>query len=265
MPATFRSNAERGPLLLKPHSVLYPPIPRHSGPGANDNPDEHHAGVDTVWKPVHGTPEGSDSLLTLRYFSMQSLQLRLGQLMQGRGLPHSPEINLFLRGRFDHVYVTTPAYHRMASAADQRLGDPQNQPLYFDVSAQRLVIDVSRCFVARSSKLTADTVRGLVTLAESPSFKRFVDRLWSEQEPLGSPRLATLAVEVLHETARCITRHVLKEPDLVLTLPAQRLVDDVGARRVAQALLTGAAWETQTTVDAFADLWRQGLSTSPSR
>ncbi|GAB4090870.1 hypothetical protein [Hydrogenophaga soli] len=265
MPAPHRPSAERSSLLLKPHSILYPPIPRHSARGTEDTLDELHAGVDTVWKPVHGTFDCSDSLLTLRYFSMQSLQLRLGQLMQGRGALHSPEVSLFLRGRFDHVYVTTPAYLRMAANTVQMLGDPQQQPLFFDVAAQRMVIDVSRCFVPQSSQLAADTVRGLVSISESNSFKRFVERLWAELEPDWSPGLATLAVDVLHDTARCITRHVLKEPELSLTMPAQRLADEVGARRVAQALLTGAAWETKATVEAFAALWRQGLSSTPTR
>jgi hypothetical protein len=58
---------------------------------------------------------------------------------------------------------------------------------------------------------------------------------------------------------------VLREPNLQLTTFAQRLVEEVGARRIAQALLTSSADETHATVEAFAALWRQSLSdSSPS-
>ncbi len=259
MPATFHPSPERSSLLLKPHTILYPPVPRGSGKVAEDLAHELNTDLDTVWKPMHGMLDCSDSLLTLRYFSVQSLQMRLGQLMQGRSMLLSPEINLFLKGRFDHVYVTTASYRRFAAGTGQVLGDPRNLPLYFDVPGRRLVIDVSRSFVAKSSQVTAGATQGLIALAESPSLKGHAERLWVALDPECPPGLVTLAVDVLQETVRCITRHVLREPNLQLTPPAQRLVEDVGARRVAQALLTSSADETHATVEAFAALWREGL------
>jgi hypothetical protein len=265
IPATFHPSTERSLVLLKPHTILYPPVPRGSGRVAEDLPHELNADVDTVWKPAHATLDCSDSLLTLRYFSVQSLQLRLGQLMQGRSVLLSPEINLFLKGRFDHVYVTTASYQRFAAGTGQVLGDPRSQPLFFDVPGQRLVIDVSRSFVAKSSQATAGAVQGLIALAESPSLKGHAERLWMALEPGCKPGLMRLAVSVLQDTVRCITRHVLREPNLQLTTFAQRLVEEVGARRIAQALLTSSADETHATVEAFAALWRQSLSdSSPS-
>lgn len=262
MPATLHPSTERSSLLLKPHTILYPPVPRGSGRVAEDLALELNTDVDTVWKPMHGMLDCSDSLLTLRYFSMQALQLRLGQLMQGRSMLLSPEINLFLKGRFDHVYVTSASYRRFAGGTGQVLGDPRSQPLYFDVPGRRLVVDVSRSFAAKSSQVTAGAIQGLIALAESPSLKGHVERLWVALEPDCSPGLVTLAVSVLQETVRCITRHVLREPNLQLTRPAQRLAEDVGARRIAQALLTSSADETHATVEAFAALWRQSLSAS---
>lgn len=265
MLAPYRPSAERSALLLKPHRILYPPLSRHSVAGDKNAPHKVHVGVDTIWKPVHGSFDCSDSLLTLRYFSMQTLQLRLGQLMQGRGALCGPDVRQFLRGRFDHVYVTTPSYLQMAANTPQMLGDAKKQPLYFDVAEPQLVIDVSRCFVPQSSQLAADTVRGLVTMVASNSFKWLVEHLWAELRPKWSPGLRALAVDVLHDTARCITRHVLKEHDHVLTPPEQRLANEVGGRCVAQAVLTGSARETKTTVDAFAVLWHQGVFSKPSR
>lgn len=265
MPATFHPRTERTSLLLKPHTILYPPVPRGSGRVTEDIAHELNTELDTVWKPMHGMLDCSDSLLTLRYFSMQSLQLRLAQLMQGRSLLLSPEINLFLKGRFDHVYVTTTSYRRFAGGIGQVLGDPKNQPLFFDVPGRRLVVDVSRSFAAKSSQVTAGAVQGMIALAESPSLKGHVERLWVSLEPACSHDLVALAARALQETARCITRHVLREPDLRLTRLEQRLAEDVGSRRIAHALLTSAAEETHATVEAFAALWRPSLCATPSR
>lgn len=257
MSAIYHPSTERSSLLLKPHTILYPPVPRGSGRMAEDIPHELKTDVDTVWKPSQGMPDCSDALLTLRYFSMQSLQLRLGQLMQGRSMLLSPEINLFLKGRFDHVYVATATYHRLAADAGQVLGDPRRKPIYFDVPSQRLVIDASRSFVATSSHVTAGAIQGLIALAESPILKGYVERLWIALEPECKPGMVRLAVRVLQDTARSITRHVLREPNHQLTKSAQRLVEEVGARRIAQALLTSSADETRATVEAFAAWWRQ--------
>lgn len=259
MPAAAQSNAERGALLLRPHDLLYPPVARGDEGLPGEGPSELNAGMGTIWKPVDDAHDGNDSLLTLRYFSMQALQLRLGQLMQGPGVPLSHGVNLFLKGRFDQVYVDAPAYRRLAGGTSDVLGDPRSQALFFDVPGQRLVIDTSRCFVAGSSVATPAAVCGVVAMAESPRFGAFVDRHRCGLGPEASDAQIVLAGNTLRDSARCVTRHVLKEPSLQLSAPAERLVREVGARVVARALLTGSTGEMQATVAAFAAWWKQGL------
>lgn len=259
MPAAAHLNAGHGALLLKPHALLYPPIVRSDNGVAADSLREFNAGMGTLWRPADDGVPGGDSLLTMRYFGMQSLQLRLEQLMQGPGTPYSPAVDLFLKGRFDQVYVDAAAYRRLAAAVSEVLGDPHAQPLFFDLSGQRLVVDMSRCFVAQASLPTAEAVRGMVAMTESPRFQAWIERHRCGLGPDVSNAQATLAGNTLQDTARCLTRHVLKEPSLQLTPPAERLARDVGARIVARALLTGSAGETQATVAAFAAWWKQGL------
>lgn len=259
MPPVAHLNTQRGALLLKPHTMLSPPVARGGEGVSTDSVPDLNAGMGTIWRPADGLHEGSDSLLTMRYFSIQALQLRLGQLMQGRGVLHSPEINLFLKGRFDHVYVDTAKYRRIAEGCTHVLGDPLGQPLYFDVPAQRLVIDMSRCFIADSSQATPAAVRGVVVMTESPRFKEFIDRHRCGLGADASNAQVVLAGNTLQDSARCVTRYVLKEPALQLTPPAEQLARDVSARVVARALLTGSAGEMQATVAAFAARWKQGL------
>lgn len=258
MPAAAHLNAGHGALLLKPHALLYPPVVRGSNGVAAESLREFNAGMGTLWRPVDDVVPGSDSLLTMRYFGMQSLQLRLEQLMQGPGTPYSPAVDLFLRGRFDHVYVDAAGYRRLAAAAGEVLGDPHAQPLFFDLPGQRLVVDMSRCFVAHASLPTADAVRGLVAMTESPRFQASLDRSRCGIGPDASAAQVALAGHTLREAARCVTRHVLKEPLLQLSAPAERLAREVGTRVVARALLTGAAGEIEATVAAFAAWWKQG-------
>jgi hypothetical protein len=259
MPPLAHLNTQRGALLLKPHTMLDPPVARGWDSAAADSVPELNAGMGTIWRPDDGLHEGNDSLLTMRYFSIQSLQLRLGQLMQGRGILYSPDINLFLKGRFDHVYVDTAKYRHIAEGATHVLGDPRSQPLYFDVRDQRLVIDMSRCFIADSSQASPAAVLGVVLMTESPRFKEFVDRHRCGLAADASNAHVVLARNTLQDSARCVTRYVLKEPALQLTPPAEHLTRDVGARVVARALLTGSAGEMQATVAAFAARWKQGL------
>ncbi|WP_140634981.1 hypothetical protein [Methylibium rhizosphaerae] len=259
MSSVAHQNTQRGALLLKPHTMLYPPVARAAEDMSADSVRELNAGMGTIWKPAASVLDGSDSLLSMRYFSIQALQLRLGQLMQGRGVLHGPEINLFLKGRFDHVYVDTANYRRIAESATQVLGDPRGQPLYFDVPGQRLVIDMSRCFIADSSQATPAAVRGVVVMTESPRFKEFIDRHRCGLGADASNAQVVLAGNTLQDSARCVTRYVLKEPALQLTPPAEQLARDVSARVVARALLSGSAGEMQATVAAFAARWKQGL------
>jgi len=251
MLAAAHSNVGRAAFQLRPHDLLYPPIARGADGVALD-------GMGTLWRPVDDGLADSDPLLTRRYFGMQSLQLRLEQLMQGPGVLHSHGVNLFLKGRFDHVYVDTPAYLLLAQGASQVLGDPQGLPLFFDVTGQRLVIDTSRCFVAQSALPTAAAVQGVVALAESPQFMEFVDRCRCGTVAQATDAQVVLAGNTLRESARCVARHLLKEPTLQLTPLAARLARDVGARLVARALFTGSAGEMQATVAAFAAWWKQG-------
>lgn len=259
MPPVAQLNTERGALLLKPHTMLHPPVARGEEGLPTESVRELNVGMGTIWKSASGVLDCSDSLLTMRYFSIQALQLRLGQLMQGRGVLHGPDINLFLKGRFDHVYVDTADYRRLAGAATQVLGDPLGQPLYFDVDGQRLVIDTSRCFLAHSSQATPAAVRGVVVMTESPRFREFAERNRCGLGADASGAQVLLAGNTLQDCARCVTRYVLKEPALQLTPAAERLARDVGARVVARALLAGSAGEMQATVAAFAARWKQGL------
>lgn len=249
MPTAAHSNAGRAAFQLRPHDLLYPPIAR----GASGAPSD---ATGILWRPVDDGSADSDSLLTRRYFGMQSLQLRLEQLMQGPGVLHGHGVNLFLKGRFDHVYVDTDAYQQLAQVASQVLGDPQGLPLFFDVAGQRLVIDTSRCFVAQSALPTAAAVQGVVALAESPQFMEFVDRSRCGTVAQATDAQVALAGNALRDSARCVARHLLKEPGLHLTPLAERLARDVGARLVARALFTGSASEMQATVAAFAAWWK---------
>jgi hypothetical protein len=252
MPAAAHSNAGRGAFQLRPHDLLYPPIARGADGVALD-------GMGTLWRPADDGPADDDSLLTRRYFGMQSLQLRLEQLMQGPGVLHSHGVTLFLKGRFDHVYVDTGGYHQLAHCAGDVLGDPRGLPLFFDVTGQRLVIDTSRCFLAQSALPTAAAVQGMVALAESPQFTEFLNRSRCGTVAQATDAQVALACNTLRDSACCVARHLLKEPGLQLTPLATRLARDVGARLVARALFTGAATEMQATVAAFAALWKHGL------
>lgn len=255
--------AERGALLLKPHTLLYPPVIRGEDAAPTDSLKELNAGMGTIWKPANGVLDGSDTLLTMRYFSIQALQLRLGQLMQGRGVLYSAEIDLFLKGRFDHAYVDAATYRRLAGGTTQVLGDPVAQPVFFDLHGQRLVIDASRCFNADSSQAAPAAVQGIVVMTESPRFKDFVARHRCALGAAVSDAQLALASSTLQESARCVARYILREPGLELPPVAEQLARDVGARVVARALLTGSAGETQATVAAFAAQWAQGLQPTP--
>lgn len=240
---------------LKRHALLYPPI---AGDGPGDSPHELNAGVGAVWKSDEGVSDGADTLLTLRYFAVQAMQLRLRQLLQGRGEQHGRELDLFLNARFDQVYVDAGTYQQLALSATGVLGEPDALPSFFDLGRERLVIDTTRFFHAGTAQITAAAVQGVVAMAQSSRFMA-----WLEQQPVLTGAVMvdstmTSAPSALLAAARCVTRYVLTEPGLELTPSAEQLARRVGAKAVVRALLTGAAEETRATVLAFGTLRKQG-------
>lgn len=244
-----------GPLLTR-HSLLYPPVDPAAGMLPTGNLS---AGLGTIWKPASGTLSSEDTLLTTRYFAVQTLQFRIEQLLQGRGVLYSPEVDLFLSGRFDHVYVDASTYRKLAADAAEVLGEPAELPVFFDLRGDRLVVDTSRFFDTGTARPTSAAFSGVVVMTESP---RFVACLEQQPALIGPDLLesqVSLARQTLQAEARCVARYVLTEPGLELTKPAEHLARHVGAKVVVRALLTGSVNETQATVSAFGDLWRQGL------
>ena len=88
---------------LTPHLMLDPPLPRR---GRDDAAQGGLFDVDvgTVWKTARAA-EGGDTLLTVRCFSVEGLQLRLAQLVNGHAGMLSPSLAMFLRGGLDQAYV----------------------------------------------------------------------------------------------------------------------------------------------------------------
>lgn len=248
-----------GPLLTR-HSLLDPPVAVADGVLPADGRNVFNAGMGTVWKPASGALNTEDTLLTARYLAVQALQFRIEQLLQGRGVFFSPEVDLILHGRFDHAYVDAGTYRRLvADAATGVLGEPEDLPVFFDLRGERLVVDTTRFFDTGTARPTSAAFCGLVVMTQSPRFIAYL-----EQRPalIGSDLLESqfsLARQTLQGEARCVARYVLTEPGLELTKPAEQLARCVGAKIVVRALLTGSVNETQATVTAFGDLWRQGL------
>jgi len=251
---------ERVAPLLTRHSLLYPPVAAADGALPTDGLNALNAGMGTVWKPASGSLSSEDTLLTTRYLAVQALQFRLEQLLQGRGVLFSPEVDLFLHGRFDHAYVDAGTYRRlMADAAKDLLGEPEALPVFFDLRGERLVVDTSRFFETGTARPTSAAFQGIVVMTESPRFMAYLEQ---QSALIGVDLLESqisLACKTLLAEARCVARYVLTEPGLELTRPAEQLARYVGAKVVVRALLTGSANETQATVSAFGALWRQGL------
>ena len=258
--APTANKPERVAPLLTRHSLLYPPLAAADGALPTDGLNALNAGMGTVWKPASGSLNSEDTLLTTRYLAVQALQLRLEQLLQGRGVLFSPEVDLFLHGRFDHAYVDAGTYRRlMADAATGVLGEPEALPVFFDLRGERLIVDTSRFFETGTARPTSAAFSGVVVMTQSPRFVAYL-----EQRPtlIGTDLLESQlspARQTLQAEARCVARYVMTEPGLELTKPAEQLARCVGSKVVVRALLTGSVNETQATVTAFGDLWRQGL------
>jgi hypothetical protein len=251
---------ERLAPLLTRHSLLYPPIAGADSALPTDGLNSLNAGMGTVWKPASGSLNSEDTLLTTRYLAVQALQFRLEQLLQGRGVLFSPEVDLFLHGRFDHAYVDAGTYHRlMVDAASGVLGEPEALPVFFDLRGERLVVDTSRFFEAGTARPTSAAFHGVVVMTESPRFMVYLEQ---RSELIGPDLLESqigFARKTLQAEARCVARYVLTEPGLELTKPAEQLARHVGAKVVVRALLTGSVNEMHATVTAFVDLWREGV------
>jgi len=250
---------ERVAPLLTRHPLLYPPVAAADGVLPTDSLNALNAGMGTVWKPASGSLNSEDTLLTTRYLAVQALQFRLEQLLQGRGVLYSPEVDLFLSGRFDHAYVDAGTYRRLAADAAGVLGEPAALPVFFDLRDERLVVDTSRFFDTGTARPTSAAYHGVVVMTESPRFMVYLEQ---QSTLIGVDLLESqisLARKTLQAEARCVARYVLTEPGLELTRQAEQLARYVGAKVVVRALLTGSANETQATVSAFEALWRQGL------
>lgn len=241
---------------LQRHSLLHPPVVNAS---RDKRTLELIADVGTVWKSDRGVQEEAGTLLTLRYFAVQAMQLRLEQLLQGRGQHRGDELDFFLDGRFDQAYVDAATYQCLALGATGVLGEPDALPVFFDLGNERLVVDTTRFFNAGVAEVTAAAVHGVVAMAQSSRFMA-----WLEAQPLLTDTdmveaTLTSAPRTLLDAARCVTRYVLTEPGLELSPPAEQLARRVGAKAVMRALLTGAVEETRATVLAFGSLCKQGL------
>ena len=219
-----------GPLLLVRHAVLQP------------RPGEEAAG--SVLRSRRGSPEGSDTLLTLRHLALQALELRATQLLPDSGLPHGLAAELFLHGGFEHVYLDGPGF----AAAAAEAGQPPVRPLLFDERRRWLVIDCTRCYRPGSAHFTPAAIEGLVALTASP---RLTSALQARLQRAGRGDLLPRGADLLHEAAGLVTRYVLCEPGLELAPIAQSLARHAGARRVARACLAGAPDDVHATVDAF--------------
>ena len=243
---------------LTPHLMLDPPLPRR---GRDDSAQGGLFDVDvgTVWKTARAA-EGGDTLLTVRCFSIEGLQLRLAQLVNGHGGVLSPSLATLLRGGLDQAYVDALAYRRLVDAAPRVLGDLGAHPLHVDTLSRRLVVDTSRCFVARTARLTAEAIVGLAAFSESPQFLTVVKRLRCALGATASEAEVALATRALLEAARRVARHVLNEPGLELGELGQGEVREVGPRRVARALSPGARGHTGAVAAAFAARWKTGAA-----
>lgn len=256
---TAKPTERMAPLLTR-HSLLYPPIAGADSALPTDGLNALNAGMGTVWKPASGSLNSEDTLLTARYLAVQALQFRLEQQLLGRGVLFSPEVDLFLHGRFDHAYVDARTYRRlMTDATADLLGEPEALPVFFDLRSERLVVDTSRFFEVGTARPTSAAYHGIVVMTESPRFVAYV----KQRSALIGPDLLESEISLVSKTlqaeSRCVARYVLTEPGLELTRPAEQLARYVGAKVVVRALLTGSVNETQATLSAFVALWQQGL------
>lgn len=225
----------------------------------------HHAAGDpsrtgTVWKSLRGqgADEGGegDRLMNLRHFAVLGLQTRLRCLVSEHVDVSNLALRLFLSPHTDHAYVDGPLYRRMAAAAAEVLGVPEEFPVFIDVRRECLVIDTSRGFEGGGAQVTAATVHGVAALCES---RRFAAYLQERPQLLGTGRAAQHVAcgLVLQASARCVLRAALQEPGLQVSQLARQLARQAGADVVARALLAGAVAETRTTVEVFLRLWRE--------
>ena len=253
-PAVRGTLAQAALALLTPHLMLDPPLPRR---GRDDSANGGLFDIDVgmVWKTARAA-EGGDRLLTVRCFSIEGMQLRLAQLVSGHAGVLSPSLAMFLRGGLDQASVDALAYRRLVEAAPRVLGALGAHPLHMDTLSQRLVVDTSRCFAAKTARLTAEAIAGLVALAESAQFLTVVKRLRCALGAAASDAEVALATRALLDAARRVARLVLNEPGLEVGGTAEQLAREVGPRLVARALFTGAEGDTSAVAAAFAARWK---------
>jgi len=250
--------------LLGPLAMLEPRVMR---PGPAEPPNDAvpyaaaQASAGMVWKSLCAGAADADRLLNLRHFAVLGLQTKLRRLVQEDAGTSTLALRLFLSGQTDHAYVDRDTYQRMALAAFDVLGVPDEFPVFIDVRRECLVVDTARFFEADSARVTAPAVHGVAVLCESP---RFLACLQEQPLPLDLIPTAQQAAcrLLLQATGRCVVRRVLEEPRLQVPQLAQQLAEQAGTGVVVRALLTGAVADTQAIASAFADLWqaRRGAS-----
>ena len=185
---------------LTPHLMLDPPLPRR---GRDDAAQGGLFDVDvgTVWKTARAA-EGGDTLLTVRCFSVEGLQLRLAQLVNGHAGVLSPSLAMFLRGGLDQAYVDALAYRRLVDAAPRVLGDLGAHPLHVDTLSRRLVVDTSRVRIDGEGTIDlANEKYALVLKSKSKQFSIFALRGpivigGSLRDPTVAPSVAPIAARV---------------------------------------------------------------------
>jgi len=225
------------PPLMR-HALFDPP---RSGP--------HDPGEVKVWRPACEAPEGGDTLLTLRYLALQTIQVRLDMLFGGRHHLANPVLNAFVAGRFDHVYVDAASFARFAALAPQVRGTPDSLPAFLDLAAGRLVVDVSRFFEPGRARITSAGRAAVIAVAESPRLARSI----AQVVPTGDGA----AVHPLLEASRQIARYVIAEVTPELSPLARDLAQRAGAMVVIRALLSGWRADVHAVMAAFEPRWKE--------
>lgn len=225
-----------------------PPLVRHA---LLDPPREGYGDHNEVrvWRPVRQALDGGDTLLTMRYLAVQTMQVRLDLLFNGARNVPNPVFNAFVAGRFDHVYLDSESFARFAASPLKLRGAPDRLPACLDVESVRLVIDASRFFEPDRSRVTAEGRAAVVAVAESQRLARCIARHLPAQDGAG--------VHPLLEAARDIARYVVAEVAPPLPPLARDLAQRVGTKLVVRALLAGWIADVHAVMTAFEPRWKE--------
>ena len=224
------------PLLMR-HSLLDPP--------RNGNRDASEV---SVWRPARETLDGGDTLLTMRYLAVQTMQMRLDLLFGGIRNLANPVLNAFVSGWLDQVYLDAESFAQFAARAAQVRGMP-GLPAFVDVPADRLVVDVSGFFEPGRSRVTPAGRAAIVAVTESPRLARCIGQYL--------PPADGEQVHPLLEAARDIARYVVADVAQTLSQPARDLAQRAGAKLVIRALLAGWRADVHAVMTAFEPRWKE--------